>query len=82
MIAGDALVTKGGLSVTGEFRWTFPFPVAATWDAETALNSAEKLLALRLSCLAAGHGDLIIKPHEKLQAAVRKRQQQLKKGEQ
>ncbi len=82
VIAGDALVTKGGLSVTGELRWTFPFPAFATWDTETALKSAEKLLALRLSCLAAGHGDLIIEPHEKLQAAVHKRQQQLKKGEQ
>lgn len=82
VIAGDALVTKGGLSVTGELRWTFPFPAFATWDAETALKSAEKLLALRLSCLAAGHGDLIIEPQEKLQAAVHKRQHQLKKGAQ
>ncbi|CAM5288811.1 MBL fold metallo-hydrolase [Bacillus safensis FO-36b] [Bacillus safensis subsp. safensis] len=73
-------MTKGGLSVTGEFRWSFPFPAFATWDAETALKSAEKLLTLRISCLAAGHGDLIIEPHEKLQAAVKKRQHQLKKG--
>lgn len=82
VIAGDALVTKGGLFVTGEFRLTFPFPAFATWDAETALKSAEKLLALPLSCLAVGHGDLIMEPHAKLQAAITKRQQQLKKGEQ
>ncbi|MBD3858494.1 MBL fold metallo-hydrolase [Bacillus sp. 28A-2] len=79
LITGDALVTKGGLSVTGEFRLTFPFPAFATWDAETALKSAKKLLALRLSCLAAGHGDLITGPHAKLQAAIAKREHQLKK---
>ena len=39
VIAGDAVVTKGGLFVTGEFRFTFPFPAFATWDAETALKA-------------------------------------------
>lgn len=80
VIAGDAVVTKGGLFVTGEFRSTFPFPYFATWDAETALKSAEKLLALPLSCLAAGHGDLIIEPKAKLQTAIEKRKHQLQKG--
>ncbi|MHA4765675.1 MBL fold metallo-hydrolase [Bacillus altitudinis] len=80
VIAGDAVVTKGGLFVTGEFRFTFPFPAFATWDAETALKSAEKLLAFPLSCLAAGHGDLIIEPEAKLRAAIEKRKHQLQKG--
>ena len=51
VIAGDAFVTKGGLSVTGEFRWSFPFPAFATWDAETALKALKITSAAHiLSC--------------------------------
>ena len=33
-----------------------------------------------MSCLAAGHGDLIIEPEAKLRAAIEKRKQQLQRG--
>ncbi|MGE6629771.1 MBL fold metallo-hydrolase [Bacillus sp. NPDC077027] len=80
LIAGDALVTKGGLAVTGAFKWSFPFPAFATWDHQTALKSAETLLSLNISCLATGHGDLLFQPQVLLKKAVEKRKRQLGKG--
>jgi glyoxylase-like metal-dependent hydrolase (beta-lactamase superfamily II) len=56
LYAGDALVCKGGLSISGFAPWFFPLPNFATWDKPTALASAKKLLAYPIELLASGHG--------------------------
>jgi glyoxylase-like metal-dependent hydrolase (beta-lactamase superfamily II) len=56
LFAGDALICKGGLSVSGFAPWFFPFPNFGTWDKPTALASAKKLLAYPIELFASGHG--------------------------
>jgi glyoxylase-like metal-dependent hydrolase (beta-lactamase superfamily II) len=56
LYAGDALICKGGLSVSGFAPWFFPFPNFGTWDKATALASAKKLLACPIELFASGHG--------------------------
>lgn len=56
LYAGDALICKGGLSVSGFAPWFFPFPNFGTWDKATALASAKKLLAYPIELFASGHG--------------------------
>lgn len=73
LIAGDALVTVGGVTVSGVKgyrRWRFSLPHSATWDAPTALLSAKQLLALQPSRLAVGHGKVIAQPQARMQHAV------------
>lgn len=66
LIAGDALVTQGGLAVAGQMRWRFPLPHLFTWHAPTALESAKRLAALSPERLAVGHGPVLENPTEKL----------------
>ncbi|MFC5703794.1 MBL fold metallo-hydrolase [Cohnella faecalis] len=61
-IAGDAMSTRGGLSVAGRMRPSFPFPAWATWSAETSIASARKLLAMTPKALVVGHGPSLHKP--------------------
>jgi glyoxylase-like metal-dependent hydrolase (beta-lactamase superfamily II) len=56
LYAGDALICKGGLSISGFAPWFFPFPNFGTWDKATALASAKKLLAYPIERFASGHG--------------------------
>ncbi|KAA3644593.1 MAG: MBL fold metallo-hydrolase [Chloroflexi bacterium] len=70
LIAGDAFVTVGKPAVTGIFRWYFPFPTMATWHVPTGIESAEKLLALKPSRLAVGHGKVVENPADVMQAAI------------
>src|ERR1700760_2726020 len=56
LFAGDALICKGGLSVSGFAPWFFPFPNFGTWDKPTAVASAKKLLAYPINLFASGHG--------------------------
>ena len=63
MIVGDALQTQGGMAISGDKRWRFPFPAAATWSGKTALQSAKKLSKLEIDCLATGHGNLAFHPN-------------------
>jgi glyoxylase-like metal-dependent hydrolase (beta-lactamase superfamily II) len=56
LFAGDALICKGGLSISGFAPWFFPFPNFGTWDKPTALASAKKLLAYPIELFASGHG--------------------------
>jgi glyoxylase-like metal-dependent hydrolase (beta-lactamase superfamily II) len=61
-----------GLTVTSHPNLLFPFPAWATWDAKTALASAEKLAKLEPSYLAPGHGAVLKEPVPMMQRAIRK----------
>ncbi|WP_159884186.1 MBL fold metallo-hydrolase [Paenibacillus puerhi] len=71
LIAGDALQTRGGIAVSGQWVPWFPFPAMATWDKRSALKSARKLRALNPSLLAVGHGNLIEQPGPAMDRAIR-----------
>lgn len=70
LIAGDAFQTRGGLAVAGQLRPTFPFPAWATWSRQQAIASANKLLALKPSLLAVGHGRMIIDPQQAMMNVI------------
>ncbi|WP_147802584.1 MBL fold metallo-hydrolase [Alkalicoccus halolimnae] len=70
LIAGDAFQTKGGLAVAGVVRRSFPFPAWATWNKRAACVSAERLIALKPSVLAVGHGPLLDEPLEEMKKAL------------
>ncbi|WP_077603232.1 MBL fold metallo-hydrolase [Oceanobacillus sojae] len=72
LIVGDAFQTKGGVAVSGVLKWLFPFPKAATWDKETAVKSAVKLLACNPKLLAVGHGNVLVNPEEQMRKAIKK----------
>lgn len=71
LIAGDAFQTQGGIAVAGVTRWTFPFPAMATWHLPTALESAQRLAALKPARLAVGHGKVLEQPQQQMEAALR-----------
>jgi glyoxylase-like metal-dependent hydrolase (beta-lactamase superfamily II) len=70
LIAGDAMQTRGGIAVSGQVKWLFPFPAMATWNKQVALDSARKLRALNPSLLAVGHGNIITNPLKVLDQAI------------
>ncbi|MBP1990482.1 MBL fold metallo-hydrolase [Paenibacillus eucommiae] len=70
LIAGDALVTRGGVAVSGTFKLFFPFPAFATWHKKTALETAKKLKQLSPALLAVGHGRMLRNPVEALGRAI------------
>lgn len=70
LIAGDALITRGKLVVSGMMNPLFPFPAFATWDKSTALESAKKLSKLKPSLLAVGHGKMLMQPQKLLAIAI------------
>jgi glyoxylase-like metal-dependent hydrolase (beta-lactamase superfamily II) len=70
LFAGDAFQTLGGIAVAGVVRWRFPLPALATWHKPTAVQSAEKLLALNPKRLATGHGRVLEDPTTAMQNAI------------
>ncbi|WP_276355629.1 MBL fold metallo-hydrolase [Cohnella caldifontis] len=62
LIAGDAMQTRGGIAVTGQFKIRFPFPAMATWNKEAALSSVRRLRELEPSLLCVGHGVMVERP--------------------
>ncbi|PEA53901.1 MBL fold metallo-hydrolase [Bacillus pseudomycoides] len=70
LIAGDAFQTRGGMAVSGQMKFWFPFPAMATWSKEVALQSAEKLKQYEPSLLAAGHGNMIMNPSAAIELAI------------
>lgn len=77
MIAGDAFQTRGGLAVAGDLRIAFPFPAWATWSRKEALASAEVVLKLNPSCLALGHGPLVLNPDLELPPVIKRMKERL-----
>lgn len=72
LIAGDAFQTRGGTAVSGMMIPWFPFPAMATWNKETALQSARKIQELKPSLLAVGHGELLRNPETLIEKAIQK----------
>jgi glyoxylase-like metal-dependent hydrolase (beta-lactamase superfamily II) len=72
LYAGDALICKGGLSISGFAPWFFPFPNFGTWDKATAVASAKKLLAYPIERFASGHGAIQPGGRPALTAAIAK----------
>ncbi|QDQ03438.1 MBL fold metallo-hydrolase [Lysinibacillus fusiformis] len=70
LIAGDALITRGKLVVSGMMNPLFPFPALATWDKCTALESAKKLSDYKPNLLAVGHGKMLEQPQKLLDRAI------------
>jgi glyoxylase-like metal-dependent hydrolase (beta-lactamase superfamily II) len=72
LIAGDAFQTRGGIAVAGATVPWFPFPAMATWNRNLALQSAEKILELKPTLLAVGHGELLHEPLTQIEKAIQK----------
>lgn len=72
IIAGDAFQLRGGIAVSGQVKWTFPFPAFATWNKEEAIKSAQLLADKAPSCLAVGHGNFLRSPSERMRQAIQK----------
>ncbi|MFE6168139.1 MBL fold metallo-hydrolase [Viridibacillus arvi] len=70
LIAGDALITRGKVVVSGLMNPLFPFPALATWDKQIALESAKKLIGYKPSLLAVGHGNMLEQPRTKMEQAI------------
>jgi glyoxylase-like metal-dependent hydrolase (beta-lactamase superfamily II) len=70
LIAGDAMQTRGGIAVSGDTRFWFPFPARATWSKKSAIVSARKIKDLGPTLLAVGHGHLLEKPADFLHTAI------------
>ncbi|WP_242214615.1 MBL fold metallo-hydrolase [Bacillus cereus group sp. BfR-BA-01383] len=77
LIVGDAFQTRGGVAVAGQLKWLFPFPMFGTWDAETALESAQKLLEYKPTILATGHGKMMKDPLVQMQRAIEEAERNL-----
>ena len=71
MIAGDAMVTLGGVVVSGKMNLLFPLPAMATWSRPLALESAKRILDANPSMLAVGHGKMVENPVSAIQKAIR-----------
>jgi glyoxylase-like metal-dependent hydrolase (beta-lactamase superfamily II) len=72
LYAGDALIGKGGLSISGFAPWYFPLPNFATWNKATALSSAKKLLDVPIERFACGHGAVQLGGLTALRTAIAK----------
>lgn len=82
IIVGDALQTRGGIAVAGQYRITFPFPAMATWNKELALESAKKIMEYSPALLATGHGVMIKQPVDKIRKAIETAERNLKNSKQ
>lgn len=72
IIAGDAFQLRGGIAVSGQIKWAFPFPEFDTWNKEEAIKSAQLLADKAPSSLAVGHGNFLRSPSEQMKQAIQK----------
>ncbi|MNN21608.1 putative metallo-hydrolase YflN [compost metagenome] len=77
LIAGDAFQIRGGVAVSGMMSLRFPFPALATWNKELALISAKRLVDLKPTLLAVGHGEMIDNPVDIMKKAIDKADKKL-----
>ncbi|WP_366247348.1 MBL fold metallo-hydrolase [Terribacillus aidingensis] len=70
LLVGDAFQLRGGIAVSGDLRWQFPFPSWATWHKQISVQTAKKLADLEPKILAVGHGDLLHEPLAHMQQAI------------
>jgi glyoxylase-like metal-dependent hydrolase (beta-lactamase superfamily II) len=59
LIAGDALTTLGRVAVSGDLVWRWPFPALSTWNAQRAVQSAQRLHDEEPVRLTTGHGPIV-----------------------
>jgi glyoxylase-like metal-dependent hydrolase (beta-lactamase superfamily II) len=72
LYAGDALVAKGHLTITGFAPWFFPLPNFGTWNKSVSVASARKLLDYPIERFACGHGAIKFGGIPTLRAAIAK----------
>jgi glyoxylase-like metal-dependent hydrolase (beta-lactamase superfamily II) len=77
LICGDALQTRNGIAVAGDPRPLFPFVAAATWKAQMAIASAQRLLDLNPAFLMPGHGPVLPNPGRAMAGSIRHAQERL-----
>jgi glyoxylase-like metal-dependent hydrolase (beta-lactamase superfamily II) len=70
LIAGDAYSTLGGVRTTANVNPRFPLPGMATWDKATTVRTARELRALDPARLAVGHGNVVERPAQAMDAAI------------
>jgi glyoxylase-like metal-dependent hydrolase (beta-lactamase superfamily II) len=70
LIAGDAFSTIGGVATSAVIHPRFPLVGFAAWHRPTALASARALRALEPSRLAVGHGRVVERPSDAMDAAI------------
>jgi glyoxylase-like metal-dependent hydrolase (beta-lactamase superfamily II) len=70
LYCGDAYSTLGGVATSAKVNWRFPLPALATWDRETALETARALRGLDPARLAPGHGTIVESPGAAMDAAI------------
>jgi glyoxylase-like metal-dependent hydrolase (beta-lactamase superfamily II) len=70
LIAGDAMQTRGGVAVTGQLKFRFPFPAMATWNKDEALSSVRRLRELDPTVLCVGHGAMLEQPAAQMDQAI------------
>ena len=71
LIAGDAMMTQGGIAVSGQLRLRFPISPFVTWHKPSALASVRAMRALQPSRLAVGHGPVLEQPLAAIDEAIR-----------
>jgi len=80
LFAGDAFQVRGGIAVSGQLKWFFPFPALATWSKENAYTSAKKLLNLKPHYLSVGHGRVLEHPEQAMSGAISFTEQKMKEN--
>jgi glyoxylase-like metal-dependent hydrolase (beta-lactamase superfamily II) len=78
LLAGDAMVSRGGLAVAGDKHWQFPFSAAATWSPATAIKSMVRLNQLPIRYLMVGHGRVIKDANQKISKAIEHAKRKIK----
>jgi glyoxylase-like metal-dependent hydrolase (beta-lactamase superfamily II) len=77
LIVGDAFQARGGIAVAGHLNPLFPFPALATWNKQSAIDSAVRMVNYKPTLLACGHGAMIKNPAEKMKHAIMEAQKKL-----
>lgn len=72
LICGDAFTTLGGVATSARPNPRFPFPALASWHRPTALESARSLRTREPTALAPGHGKIVERPQQAIDAAIAK----------
>ena len=70
LIAGDSFTTQLGVTGAGAFRISFPMAALFAWNKVRSAESAKKLLELKPTRMAVGHGRVIESPYEQMKEAV------------
>ena len=70
LYCGDAYSTLGGVATSAKLNPRFPLVAIATWHRPTALATARSLRTLDPARIAPGHGKVVERPGEAMDAAI------------